>query len=137
MKRIILKTPDDTTLEALSDEHKTALNSVFAQFVMPMPGTQSYLGYKIIDAVVADNFNPAAMTDLLFPFELLGMWEFVEDSLTTLVPLANSFIDYLPSTHTYDADFNIASTMPAIFHIPHRWAGWPEETYELINRNKS
>lgn len=127
MKRIILKVPETTALDSLSAEQQSAIHSVFAQWVMPMPGTKVNSGYVLLDAVVSDSFNPDNIITLDLPFIIMGMWQWDGRGLTELQPLDASFIDYLPDTHTYDPEtFEILTTTPPILHEPHRWAGWPE-----------
>lgn len=42
MKRVILKVPAGLTLDQLTQEQQAAIAGVFAQFVLPMPGTIDY-----------------------------------------------------------------------------------------------
>jgi hypothetical protein len=113
MKRAILKIPEGLELSQLTEEQQAAIASVFAQFVMPMPGTIPYEGHIIIDSITGDNYDPATMPGLELPFELLGLWSWDGESteLVELMPLDPAFIDFLPG----DDDWN----------IPHGFAGWP------------
>lgn len=128
MKRLIIKAPETTQLDDLTEEQKNAINSVFGQWVMPMPGTRAYNGCKLIDAVVNDSFDPNAIVELLLPFEIIGMWQWSGyGDLVELQPLDIGFIDFLPDTPTIEpVTMEIVSTTPATLHEPHRWAGWPE-----------
>lgn len=129
MKRLIIKAPQDITLEALTVEQQTAIRSVFSQWTMPMPGTKPNTGYILIDAVVGDNFNPDDIAALGLPFTVFGLWQWPGSGpLTTIQALDPAFISYLPvTTHTYDPDTHaILTTTPPVLHEPHRWAGWPE-----------
>lgn len=128
MKRIIIKAPEGITLEALSPEQQSAIQSVFTQFVLPMPRTKASAGSILIDAVVGDNFDPDSIAALDLPFTVFGLWQW--DGSTALVELQAldvTFIAYLLDTHTYNPEtFEILTTTPPILHEPHRWSGWPE-----------
>lgn len=128
MKRVIIKVPENTTLEALTQEQQAAIHSVFAQWAMPMPGTKIASESILIDTVVSDNFNPDAISTLGLPFTVMGMWQWSgSGALTEMQALDSSFINYLPDTHTYDLEtFEILTTTPPVLHEPHKWAGWPE-----------
>lgn len=128
MKRVIIKAPENITLESLTEEQQLAISAVFAQWAMPMPGTQSSDGYILIDAVVGDNFDPTNIAALGLPFTVMGVWQWDgNNGLVELQALDVTFIDYLMDTHTYDSDtFAILTTTPPALHEPHRWSGWPE-----------
>lgn len=153
MKRIIFKIPTGLTIDHLSQEQQAAIQSVFAQYVLPMQGTISYgtdvttitapatfvdgievhgvietfTGHSILDAVTADNFNQDALGSLGLPFAILGMWQWDgKGEMLNLVPLDASFSNYLPETHTYDEVGNILTTTAPLLHESSRWAGWPE-----------
>jgi hypothetical protein len=127
MKRIIIKAPENITMGSLTVEQQTAIRAVFAQFVLPMPGTKSNNSYILIDAVVKDNFDPEHIAALGLPFEIFGLWQWDGiNALSELHALDSTFINYLPDTHTYDTEtFNILTTTAPVLHEPHRWSGWP------------
>jgi hypothetical protein len=133
MKRLILTSPTGLTVDQLTPEQQAGISSVFAQYIMPMPGTISYgtetytittpdpdvietfTGLSILDATTTDNFTVESITTLGLPFTLMGMWEwegYADAPLVELQELDPSFINYLPEG--------------SIFHIPNNWAGWPE-----------
>ena len=127
MKRLILTAPTGLTLDQLTPEQQSAIQSVFGQFTLPMPGTIEYNSTAILDAVTADNFNPDVLVPLGLPFTVLGMWQWdgSSDVLVELQPLSPEFINYLPDAHTYDDEGNVVSTTAPTLHIPHGWCGWP------------
>lgn len=128
MKRLIMKTSELTQFDEFTDEQQIAIHSVFAQWSFPMPGTKVHNGYKLVDAIVVDSFNPEAITTFSLPFTIIGMWQWAGfGDLSELQPLDVGFIDFLPDTQTIDPiTMEIVSTTPPILHEPHRWAGWPE-----------
>jgi len=151
MKRLILTSPTGLTVDQLTPEQQAGISSVFAQYIMPMPGTISYgtetytittpdpestteaplpdiitvyTGLSILDATTTDNFTVEAITALGLPFTVMGMWQWEGNSDSPLVELQAldpSFINYLPDTT--DAEGN---PVPPVLHIPNNWAGWPE-----------
>ena len=151
MKRLILTSPTGLTFDQLTPEQQAGISSVFAQYIMPMPGTISYgtetyttttpdpdstteaplpdiievyTGLSILDATTTDNFTVEAITALGLPFTVMGMWEWsgnANDALIELQALDPSFINYLPDTTDEDGD-----PVPPVLHIPNNWAGWPE-----------
>ena len=151
MKRLILTSPTGLTFDQLTAEQQAGISSVFAQYIMPMPGTISYgtdtyttttpdpdsttdaplpditevyTGLSILDATTTDNFTVEAITALQLPFTVMGMWEWsgnANDPLIELQPLDPSFINYLPDTTDEDGN-----PVPPVLHIPNNWAGWPE-----------
>lgn len=149
MKRLILKSPTGLTIEQLSSEQQSAIRSVFSQFVLPMPGTipfgtdittievpnvdpllpaevLTFTGYSIVDAIVADNYDPTSIIALNLPFIVLGEWQWDGDGhLSTITPLDSSFIHYLPAINEYDAEGNVINTSVPTLTLPHNWAGWP------------
>jgi len=158
MKRLILTSPTGLTFDQLTPEQQAGISSVFAQFVLPMPGTKSYgdstytitipdlesttevplpdvietfTGLCILDAVTSDNFDPAVIAPLELPFTLLGLWQWtgnIHDELITLQPLSPEFINYLPDVNAYDEEGNVISTNPPTLTIPHNWSGWADVT---------
>ena len=151
MKRLILTSPTGLTFDQLTAEQQAGISSVFAQYIMPMPGTISYgtetyttttpdpesttevplpdiievyTGLSILDATTTDNFTVEAITALGLPFTVMGMWEWsgnANDALVELQALDPSFINYLPDTTDEDGN-----PVPPVLHIPNNWAGWPE-----------
>ena len=151
MKRLILTSPTGLTFDQLTPEQQAGISSVFAQYIMPMPGTISYgtetytittpdpesttevplpdiievyTGLSILDATTTDNFTVEAITALGLPFAVMGMWEWsgnANDALIELQALDPSFINYLPDTTDEDGN-----PVPPVLHIPNNWAGWPE-----------
>jgi hypothetical protein len=142
MKRLILTSPTGLTFDQLTPEQQAGISSVFAQYIMPMPGTISYgtetytittpdtdvietfTGLSILDATTTDNFTVEAITTLGLPFTVMGMWQWegnVDDALVEQQALDPSFINYLPDTTDEDGN-----PVPPVLHIPNNWAGWPE-----------
>lgn len=107
--RVILRIPIGLDFEALSAMQQEAIRSVFGQFVMPMPGTQNTLLWKLADAVTLDNFKPEQMGLYGLTWPIVGMWD---ESGTALRPFDEAaFREHLP------AGSDLIE--------PHRWAGWP------------
>lgn len=125
MKRIIVTAPVGITLETLSTEQRLGLDSVMAQFVLPMPGTKEYNEKIVIDCVMKDNFDPQAIVDLGLPFVILGYWEVNPNGVITHINLDSSFINFLPDQVTYDTEGIEIFRQPPVMHLPHMWAGWP------------
>ena len=153
MKRLILTSPTGLTFDQLTAEQQAGISSVFAQYIMPMPGTISYgtetyttttpdpesttevplpdiievyTGLSILDATTTDNFTVEAITALGLPFTVMGIWEWsgnANDALIELQALDPSFINYLPDTTDEDGN-----PVPPVLHIPNNWAGWAEVT---------
>lgn len=151
MKRLILTSPTGLTLDQLTPEQQAAIQSVFAQYILPMPGTISYgtetytittpdpesttdaplpdiiavyTGTSIIDATTTDNFTVEAIVALQIPFTVMGAWEWEGNSDSPLVELQAldpSFINYLPDTTDEEGN-----PVPPILHIPNNWAAWGE-----------
>jgi len=151
MKRLILTSPTGLTLDQLTPEQQAGIQSVFAQYILPMPGTISYgtetyttttpnpesttdaplpdiiavyTGTSIIDATTTDNFTVEAIVALQIPFTVMGAWEWEGNSDSPLVELQAldpSFINYLPDTTDEEGN-----PVPPILHIPNNWAGWGE-----------
>jgi hypothetical protein len=142
MKRLILTSPTGLTFDQLTPEQQAGISSVFAQYIMPMPGTISYgtetytittpdpdvietfTGLSILDATTTDNFTVESITTLGLPFTLMGMWEwegYADAGFIRSSALDPSFINYLP--YTTDEEGN---PVPPVLHIPNNWAGWPE-----------
>lgn len=129
MKRALFLIDEGLTLDDLEDYQRDAIASVFAQFVNPMPGTVAYDGRQVVDGITGDNFDPQVMEGLGLYWECVGLWQWDgEGELVNLVPFDGpQFLNYLAPTTVYDEEGNVVDTEPPTLHLPHRWAGWPEE----------
>lgn len=151
MKRLILTSPTGLTFDQLTPEQQAGINLLFAQYIVPMPGTISYgtetyttttpdpestteaplpdiievyTGLSILDATTTDNFTVEVIAALGLPFTVMGMWEWsgnADDALIELQALNPSFINYLPDTTDEDGN-----PVPPVLHIPNNWAGWSD-----------
>lgn len=136
MKRLIMKAPEGLSFEALTEEQQVAITKVFAQYTMPMPSTRAYKGKIIIDAVVADNFDPAAIGQLNLPFELIAMWTWdTVGDLVEVIALTNDFINYLADDTSLNDSGNVVLSRPTALSIPASWQGWPIIGGTVITRN--
>lgn len=150
-KRVILAIPEGLTFDQLSGTQKNAISIVFRQYVNPMPGTVSYDGKQIVDALTIDGFNPLLMAEYdLADWEILGLYvyqrgvatytneEGVEEQTiingvaTIQVLDETEFLNFLPDIVEYDEAGNVVSTIAPTFHMPHKWAGLPEEKVEYV-----
>ena len=152
MKRLILTSPTGLTFDQLTPEQQAGISSVFAQYIMPMPGTISYgtetlfliipdpaatednplpsigsipfTGLSILDATTTDNFTVESITALQLPFTVMGMWLWEGNVNDALVEL--QALD--PSFINYlpDTTDEDGDPVPPVLHIPNNWAGWPE-----------
>jgi len=112
-KRVLLQIPEGLTLDSLSDEQRMAVQSVFGQFVMPMPGTVPHDGFVVCDAVTTSNFDQTLMGQYQFNWTILGVWD---ESGSELVEFkSEQFLNHLPEPETG----------VKVLYEPHRWAGWP------------
>lgn len=113
MKRVLLTAPASFTAADLTPVQAEAIRGILGQWVMPMPGTVTTGGLKVIDALTTDAFNPVNIDVLGLPFGLIGMWQWPgAGEMEVLVPLdEGAFEAFLPPA--------------AELHEPHRWAGWP------------
>lgn len=128
MKRAILRLPAGTRFELLSPEQQAAINSVFAQFTLPMPGTIPAEGYELVDGVTGDNFDPAVMPDLGMNWPIVGLWQWDgKGALVALEPFDSAaMLAHLPPIVTYDGEGEPVSSLPQHDPTPpHSWAGWP------------
>lgn len=152
MKRLILTSPTGLTFDQLTAEQQAGISSVFAQYIMPMPGTISYgtetyttttpdpeatteqvplpdvietfTGLSILDATTTDSFTVEAITALGLPFTVIGMWEWSGNADDALIELQALDPSFINYLpDTTDADGN---PVPPVLHIPNNWAGWPE-----------
>ena len=151
MKRLILTSPTGLTFDQLTPEQQAGVSSMFAQYIVPMPGTLSYgtetytittpdpestteaplpdiievyTGLSILDATTSVTVE--VIEALGLPFTVMGMWEWsgnADDALIELQELNPSFINYLPDTTDEDGN-----PVPPVLHIPNNWAGWAEVT---------
>lgn len=112
--RVILRIPIALTFDVLTDVQKNAINSVFGQFAMPMPGTQTTGLWKLADAVTLDTFKPENMSLYGITWPIVGMWDEQGESLLPFD--ADTFIQHLPEPEDGG---------DKVLHEPHRWAGWP------------
>ena len=149
MKRLILTSPTGLTFDQLTPEQQAGISFLFAQYIMPMPGTISYgtgtyttttpdpestteaplpdiievyTGLSILDATTS--VTAEVITALGLPFTVMGMWEWsgnTNDALIELQALDPSFINYLPDTTDEDG-----AVTPPVLHMPHNWSGWSE-----------
>ncbi len=112
--RVILLVPEALEFSMLNEDQQAAIASVFGQYVMPMPGTVTASGMKVVDAITTDNFNPASMGQHGLNWPILGMWN---SEGVPVIPLDEAvFLAHLPTPDVGDK----------VLHEPHRWAGWPE-----------
>ena len=118
--RAIILVPEGLTFEQLTAEQQTACNSVFGQYVNPMPSTVAYNGKQVLDGLAADNFDPSTLGPLGLPFEVIGLYH--DASEVPVIPLDETvFINYLPEP--IDGEGN---PIEKVMHVPHSWAGWAE-----------
>lgn len=121
---VYLLIPEGTTFDNLTEEQQAAIQSVFGQYVMPMPGTKAHDGTVVCDALAHDSFDPTLMPGLGLWWDIIGMWR---DDGTVVVPLDETkFLERLADKVTYDIDGNVISTESPTLHQPHQWSGWPK-----------
>ena len=113
MKRVLLLVPEGLTFDMLSVEQQAAINSVFGQYANPMPSTIPANGMQIVDAVTADNFDPAVMPQYGIDWPVIGLfqWDGKTEQITTVQELDVETY----STHMVDG----------VAVECHSWAGWP------------
>lgn len=94
----------------LQPEQQAAINSVFGQYVLPMPGTLPADGLVICDALTASNFKPEVMGEYGIGWPIIGMWNYEGNTVVSL-----------------DKD-ELQKRLPegGLLHEPHRWSGWPK-----------
>ncbi len=126
-KRVLLLIPEALEFSLLSEEQQAAINSVFGQFVMPMPGTEIIGGFKICDALTTDSFNPDNMALYGLDWTIIGMWGWDgKGQIQELIAFDDvDFLSRLSPIREYDENGNVTSQSPALLHEPHRWSGWP------------
>lgn len=124
--RAIILVPEGLTFEQLTQEQQAACNSVFGQYVNPMPSTVPFNGKQVLDGLAADNFDPSTLGPLGLPFEIIGLWEWDgAEYINEVVPLnETAFMAHLPLGENGD---------PGPLHEPHRWSGWPECIKHILN----
>ena len=127
MKRAIFRLPEGTRYSTLTAEQQAAIDSVFAQFVLPMPGTVAADGFELVGGLAFDSFDPAVMPGLGMDWPIVGFWQWNGvDDLAVIKPLDGAvLLAHLPPTHDVDDDGQITATHPPVLHMPHNWAGWP------------
>ncbi len=126
MKRVILRVPAGLRFADLPEEQQAAIQTVFAQFVLPVPGTIEADGYELVDGLTGDNFDPEVMPGLGMDWPVLGLWQWDgAGDLVALQSLADElFLRHLPPENLLSED-EVIETQPPTLHEPHRWAGWP------------
>lgn len=127
MKRVIFTAPEAWTEDSLSPFQLTTMQTmavsapiritpaqvVLGQRAMPMPGTVTTGGLKVIDALATDDFDPTRFAALGLPFTVLGLWQWPGDGpLQVLQPLNSA---------AFEAHLPVGAPLAE----PHRWAGWP------------
>ncbi|MBE2191859.1 MAG: hypothetical protein IAE63_06735 [Alphaproteobacteria bacterium] len=118
--RAIILVPEGLTFEQLTEEQQAACNSVFGQYINPMPSTVPFNGKQVLDGLAADNFDPTTIGTLGLPFEIIGLYH--DASEAPVIPLNETvFMNYLQA-YTDEQGNPINPT----FHVPHSWAGWKE-----------
>lgn len=116
--RVIILVPEGLTFEQLTAEQQAACNTVFGQYVNPMPSTIPFNGKQVLDGLAADNFDPSTLGPLGLPFEIIGLYH--DASETPIIPLDEAiFMNYLP-----DKTDEEGNPIGKIMHVPHSWAGW-------------
>ena len=127
MMRAILRLPAGTRFDTLTTEQKVAISSVFAQFVLPMPGTMAAEGYELVDGLADDDFDPAVMPGLDMDWPVVGLWHWDGTAgLAVIQPLDEAvLLAHLAPVVELDADGNVVGSQPAALHMPHNWSGWP------------
>lgn len=113
MKRIIFKVPEALEFTALTADQQAAIARVLGQYSMPMAGTVATGGFKLVDAIADDTFNPAHIVTLGLPFTIMGMWQWdLKPATTTTDP--DTHITTVITTVTYtDPITKVVTTIPA------------------------
>ena len=127
MKRAILRVPEGLRFVDLTEEQQLAIESVFAEFVLPLPGTVPAGGYELVGGLTGDNFDPSVMPGLDMDWPIVGVWQWDGDGdQQVIVPLDEAaLLAHLPPTYDLDEDGVIIGTHPPVLHMPHNWLGWP------------
>lgn len=111
--RVLLLIPEGLTFGMLTPDQQAGINSVFGQYVMPMPGTIAANGTVVCDAVTLSNFDPTHMAPLGITWPIIGMWD---NTGVAVLPLDEAvFMAHLPEP----------DVGPKTIYEPHSWAGWP------------
>lgn len=127
MKRAIIRVPEGVRYESLTPTQQEAIDSVFAQFVLPVPGTQAADGFELVDGLARDNFDPSVMPGLGMDWPIIALcdWQ-VGQEPAMVIPLDGAiYLSHLEPTVVRDEDGNIIETIPPTLREVHRWAGWP------------
>lgn len=112
--RVLLLVPEGLTFDMLTPEQQDAINGVFGQYVLPMPGTLPFLNRVLCDALVNDSFDPGKLGPLGLPFDIVGMFD---EAGSVLIPLNEAdFMARLPEPEEGEK----------VLAEPHRWSGWPK-----------
>lgn len=118
MKRLWLLIPETLDFAELPQAQQAAINSVFGQYVKPMPGTLAAGGLVLCDALVADDFDEPTMRSLGIDWPIVGQW--LQDGTVLTEPDTNAlFLRLIP---VFVDDVPVLAAL----HEPHRFAGWPE-----------
>lgn len=129
MKTVYLLIPEGLTFDQLTEAQQAAINGIFGQYVMPIPGSHAVDGTVICNAVCADSFDPSAMGALGLDWEIIGMWQWngAADTATVLIPLdEDAYLARLDDIPVLDDEGNQTGTQPATLREVNRWSGWPE-----------
>ncbi len=118
MKRLWLLIPETLDFAELPQAQQAAINSVFGQYVKPMPGTTALSGLVLCDALVADDFDEPTMRSLGIDWPIVGQW--MQDGTVLTEPDTAALLARLVPMLVDDVP------VPATLHEPHRFAGWPE-----------
>jgi len=109
VKRVIFTAPEVLEFDALSEPQQAAINSVVAQWVLPMPGSNTHDGQKLGDALVLDTFDPEIIDQLDLPITVVGVYHWDGETLDTVAPLGAESLVFVGGAQV----------------LPHNWAGWP------------
>lgn len=117
MKRIIFKVPEALEFTALTADQQAAIARVLGQYSMPMAGTVATGGFKLVDAIADDTFNPANIVTLGLPFTIMGMWQWdlkPATTTSTIDPVTQAITTTTITQYTVtDPISNLVTTIPA------------------------
>ena len=121
MLRLIIRVPIAIqSFSQLSAAHQEAIQRVFGQYVLPMPGTIAADSFQICDGVSRE-LDWSILTNQ-WGWPVIGVMG--EDGDIVLPLDQVIFTRHLPDTPEYNNSGEIIGTRPAVFHEPHNWAGW-------------
>lgn len=90
-KRIFLLVPEALEFDMLTEDQATAIQMVLGEPQIPMGGTRPYEGYKVVQALISDGFDPDEMINYSIDWEILGLWSWTEQTLdgeiTEIIPI--------------------------------------------------